>query len=67
VERAPVAYQDTPEGRKPVRARYLRRGRHEIGFEIGPYDRGQILTIDPVLSYSTYLGGTAEVNARSPR
>jgi hypothetical protein len=29
-----------------------------IGFEVGEYDRGRPLIIDPVLSYATYLGGT---------
>ncbi|HUU12541.1 MAG TPA: choice-of-anchor D domain-containing protein [Terriglobia bacterium] len=30
----------------------------EVGFEIAPYDRTRPLVIDPVLAYSTYLGGT---------
>src|SRR5262249_1995319 len=29
-----------------------------IGFEIGAYDAGRPLLIDPVLTYSTYLGGS---------
>jgi hypothetical protein len=28
----------------------------QIAFEIGPYDTGQSLVVDPVLVYSTYLG-----------
>ena len=31
-----------------------------IGFEIGSYDSGRALVIDPIISYSTYLGGTGE-------
>jgi photosystem II stability/assembly factor-like uncharacterized protein len=29
-----------------------------VSFAVGKYDRSQPLTIDPVLSFSTYLGGT---------
>ena len=29
-----------------------------VGFAVGAYDRGRILVIDPVLTYSTYLGGS---------
>lgn len=29
----------------------------QITFELGDYDQGYTLVIDPVLSYSTYLGG----------
>jgi hypothetical protein len=30
-----------------------------VGFALGAYDRGRSLVIDPVLVYSTYLGGSA--------
>ncbi len=30
-----------------------------MGFELGPYDSSQSLIIDPVVSYSTYLGGSS--------
>ena len=32
----------------------------QIAFEIGPYDAARPLVIDPVLVYSTYLGGASE-------
>lgn len=31
---------------------------NKIGFTVGPYDHSRELVIDPVLSYSTYFGGT---------
>ena len=33
------------------------RTTHEVGFEVGPYDHDKPLVIDPVLVYSTHLGG----------
>jgi hypothetical protein len=58
--RKPVAYQRTANGNRPVEARYARRGADEIAFEIGAYDHTQPLIIDPVLVYSTYLGGSSD-------
>jgi len=31
---------------------------NKIGFNVGPYDHSRKLVIDPVLNYSTYLGGS---------
>jgi len=42
----------------PVDAHYTLLGGGQVGFTLGSYDRGQPLVIDPVLEYSTYLGGT---------
>ncbi len=40
-----------------VEGRYVARGGHKIGFELGTYDKTCPLVIDPTLVYSTYLGG----------
>lgn len=58
----PVAYQDVGGRRVMVEGRYLLRGR-EVSFALGPYDRERALTIDPLLGYSTYLGGNEEEDA----
>ena len=57
----PAAFQQTSEGRRAVPVRYvLRHG--EVSFAVDAYDRTLPLTIDPVLSYATYAGGSgAEV------
>jgi Beta-propeller repeat/Immunoglobulin domain/Abnormal spindle-like microcephaly-assoc'd, ASPM-SPD-2-Hydin len=44
--------------RKNILGGYALRGGGRVGFQVGDYDRGQPLIVDPVLSYSTYLGGT---------
>jgi hypothetical protein len=35
------------------------KGADEIGFEVGPYDINKPLVIDPILVYSSYIGGAA--------
>lgn len=64
VHRAPVLYQELDGKRQSVIGRYVRYGGTEIGFEIGSYDSARPLVIDPVLSYSTYLGGSGSDLAR---
>src|SRR6266545_2981284 len=56
-ERAPIAWQDSGGQRIPVSVRYDVAPNGSIGFVLGAYDTTQPLTIDPVLSYSTFLGG----------
>ncbi len=56
---APLVYQERDGVRSVVDCRYKRLGRRTVGFVLGPYDRSRPLVIDPVLSYSTYLGGSS--------
>ena len=53
----PVAYQESNGSRLRVPAGFKRLDDGTIGFEVGEYDRLQPLVIDPVLVFSTYLGG----------
>jgi hypothetical protein len=56
-EQAPLAWQDRDGQRVPVSARYAVAADGSIGFVLGSYDRAEPLTLDPTLTYSTYLGG----------
>jgi len=56
-QHAPVAYQEIDGRKRPVASRYVVTGADRIGFALGAYDKSKPVTIDPVLSYSTYLGG----------
>ena len=56
-EQAPTAWQDIAGKRVTVVARYVMSADGAIGFELGKYDPNYPLTIDPTLTYSTYLGG----------
>ncbi len=59
-QRRPVTYQEVGGERREIVSRYVLRGGREVGIEVGEYDRTKPLVIDPVLTYSTYLGGTAD-------
>ena len=53
----PFIYQLTDDGhRSEVKGSYIIRG-NQIGFKVRGADSGKPLVIDPVLSYSTLLGG----------
>lgn len=55
--RRPIAFQDHDGTRREVAARFVRHGTRGLGFALGRYDRERTLVIDPVISYSTFLGG----------
>jgi hypothetical protein len=61
----PVVYQPATgnlesgtQGARPVEGRYRLKGNHDVTFEVASYDRSKPLVIDPVLSYSSFLGGS---------
>jgi hypothetical protein len=60
----PVAYQPGLEHRL-VSAEFVLLGGDEVGFRLGAYDRHQPLVIDPILNYSTSLGGAGAYYASS--
>ena len=56
----PRVYQKFGAEEHTVAGRFALRGqkKDEVGFQLGAYDRKRALIIDPVLVYSTYLGGS---------
>src|SRR5437667_791885 len=54
----PFAYQIRNAQRREVPARFLPLGGGQFGIQVGIYDRESTLIIDPVLDYSSYLGGS---------
>ncbi|PYV26998.1 MAG: hypothetical protein DMG27_05145, partial [Acidobacteria bacterium] len=53
----PRFYQERGSRQQQVPGRYVLRGSHQVEFRLASYDARRPLRIDPVLSYSTYLGG----------
>ena len=56
----PVVYQEKSGTRELIAGQYTLSNEHELSFDIGAYDKTKELVIDPVLAYSTFLGGTGE-------
>src|SRR5207249_2558033 len=54
----PLIYQEVDGVRRDVAGGYELQHGQQVGFRLGAYDATRPLVIDPVLSYSTYLGGT---------
>ncbi len=53
----PVAFQEVDGERRKVEVAYLLKN-DTVAFHLGDYDKSLTLTIDPVLSYSSYYGGS---------
>ncbi len=60
VEHAPVIYQEIGGQRRMVAGGWQLHGPREASFRVASYDGAKPLVIDPVLVYSTYLGGTGD-------
>ncbi len=54
----PLVYQETAGERSIVDGGYVLLADNQVGLRLAAYDHTKPLIIDPVLTYSTYLGGT---------
>jgi len=61
---APKVYQRVGSERRPVAAKFDLLADNRVGFALGDYDRSRAIVIDPVLTYSSFLGGSG--NETSP-
>ena len=53
----PVIYQEINGERREIAGNYSIANDRQMRFSVAAYDHTQPLTIDPVLIYSTYIGG----------
>jgi hypothetical protein len=60
VFQSPVVYQEFNGRRVSVSGTYVVSDSSRIAFHVADYDAGKPLVIDPVLVYSTYLGGVGD-------
>jgi len=56
----PVIYQTANGSRKEISGGYKILDAHTVAFAVGDYNHSLPLVIDPILSYSTYFGGSAD-------
>ena len=54
----PLIYQEGEGARQTIEGQYVIKDDIHVGFHVATYDTTQPLIIDPVLRFSTYLGGT---------
>jgi photosystem II stability/assembly factor-like uncharacterized protein len=62
-QRKPVIYQQTDGYRHLISGGYVMRGERDVGFEVGDHDSSRAIVIDPVLVYSTSIGGFSSDSA----
>jgi hypothetical protein len=66
IQKRPIAFQENGREQIPVEAAFKILAQNgegkapSFGFELGPHDPALPVTIDPILDWSTYLGGSQE-------
>jgi len=62
---APRVYQEIDGRKQAIQGSFVMRGPNRAGFAIGSYDRSRELIIDPILTFSTYFGGSGDEHSTS--
>jgi len=63
--RKPSTHQFDAGQKRLIENRYVLHGKRQVGFELGDYDPIRPLVIDPVIAYSSLLGGNSGPNDAS--
>lgn len=58
-QKAPLIYQEVEGEQREIQGGFVLSGQ-QVSFKVGEYNRAFPLVIDPVLMYSTFLGGSNE-------
>ena len=61
----PLVYQQIGGERREIAGNYAITGDHQVTFAVAKYDSSKPLIVDPVLIYSTYLGGELDDTGHS--
>ena len=61
--RKPYIYQEVSGLQQEITGRYVLKNKNQVAFQLAEYDTSKPLVIDPVLVYSTYLGGSDSESA----
>ena len=56
----PVVFQQTASGRELIEGRYEVNGETQVAIRLGEYDRHLGLVIDPLIQFSSLLGGSGQ-------
>jgi hypothetical protein len=64
-QQKPTAYQEVNGVRKGIPAQFQLREDRQVGLLVAAHDASRPLIIDPVLRYSTYLGGSGIDSSRT--
>jgi len=59
-ENKPILFQGDGPERTEVSGNFRLDADGSVGFDVGPYDRERVLTIDPTIVFSGYFGGSAQ-------
>ena len=62
----PLIYQQVKGEKREIAGNYVVAGDHRVAFAVANYDRSEPLILDPVLNYSTYLGGGGDEGPAFP-
>jgi uncharacterized protein (TIGR03437 family) len=61
----PHVYQVAPAGKQSVAGEFVVLAGNRAALRLGAYDSGRPLIIDPVIAFSTYLGGSGDENVQA--